>query len=147
VNSSKGPVLSAFTAWAGSSFLLSGCHTEEDMIGEPNWIVEGAFDKPMSVPPSVSGSASLSADFSTAELLKGRPAMHIHGVQFQVLHRMGGRNTIIASEKGWKDTVLVMPGEKVQVIMTFPDYKGTFVFHCHNLEHEDDGMMLNYQIV
>ncbi len=73
--------------------------------------------------------------------------MHIHGVQFQVIHRMGGRNEIIASEKGWKDTVLVMPGEKVKVIMTFPKYTGLFVFHCHNLEHEDDGMMLNYRIV
>lgn len=72
--------------------------------------------------------------------------MHIHGVQFQVLRRMGGRNKIIASEKGWKDTVLVMAGEKVEVIMTFPQTTGTFVFHCHNLEHEDDGMMLNYRI-
>jgi FtsP/CotA-like multicopper oxidase with cupredoxin domain len=43
--------------------------------------------------------------------------------------------------------VLLMPGEKVKVIMTFPDYTGVFVFHCHNLEHEDDGMMLNYRIV
>ena len=73
--------------------------------------------------------------------------MHIHGVQFQVLERKGGRNKIIASEKGWKDTVLIMPGEKVSVIMTFPDYTGTFVMHCHNLEHEDDGMMMNYRIV
>jgi len=73
--------------------------------------------------------------------------MHIHGVQFQVLERIGGRNRIIPSEKGWKDTVLVMAGEKVKVIMTFPQYKGVFVFHCHNLEHEDDGMMLNYRIV
>jgi FtsP/CotA-like multicopper oxidase with cupredoxin domain len=73
--------------------------------------------------------------------------MHIHGVQFQILERVGGRNKIIASEKGWKDTILLMPGEKVKVIMTFPDYTGVFVFHCHNLEHEDDGMMLNYKIV
>jgi blue copper oxidase len=73
--------------------------------------------------------------------------MHIHGVQFQVLERIGGRNKIIASEKGWKDTILLMPGEKVRIIMTFPDYTGIFVFHCHNLEHEDDGMMLNYQII
>jgi FtsP/CotA-like multicopper oxidase with cupredoxin domain len=73
--------------------------------------------------------------------------MHIHGVQFQVLERKGGRNKIIASEKGWKDTVLVMPGEKLRVIMTFPNYTGTFVMHCHNLEHEDDGMMMNYRIV
>lgn len=73
--------------------------------------------------------------------------MHIHGVQFQVLSRKGGRNTLMASEKGWKDTVLVMPGEKVQVIMTFPQYTGVFVMHCHNLEHEDDGMMINYRII
>lgn len=73
--------------------------------------------------------------------------MHIHGVQFQVLERIGGRNEIIVSEKGWKDTVLLMPGEKVKVIMKFHEYKGVFVFHCHNLEHEDDGMMLNYEII
>jgi FtsP/CotA-like multicopper oxidase with cupredoxin domain len=73
--------------------------------------------------------------------------MHIHGVQFQILKRTGGRNQVLASEKGWKDTVLVMAGEKVSVIMTFPSYVGKFVFHCHNLEHEDDGMMLNYTIV
>jgi FtsP/CotA-like multicopper oxidase with cupredoxin domain len=73
--------------------------------------------------------------------------MHIHGVQFQIIQRVGGRNEIIASEKGWKDTVLLMPGEKVKVIMTFPQYTGVFVFHCHNLEHEDDGMMLNYRII
>jgi len=73
--------------------------------------------------------------------------MHIHGVQFQVLERMGGRNNILASERGWKDTILLMPGEKVRVIMTFPEYTGVFVFHCHNLEHEDDGMMLNYKII
>ena len=73
--------------------------------------------------------------------------MHIHGVQFQILKRTGGRNQVFAFERGWKDTVLIMPGEKVSVIMTFPSYVGKFVFHCHNLEHEDDGMMLNYTIV
>lgn len=72
--------------------------------------------------------------------------MHVHGVQFQVLDRTGGRNHLIATEKGWKDTVLLMPGEKVRVIMTFPSYTGVFVLHCHNLEHEDDGMMINYLI-
>lgn len=72
--------------------------------------------------------------------------MHIHGVQFQILNRMGGRGQVFAYEKGWKDTVMVMPGEKVSVIMSFPSYIGKFVFHCHNLEHEDDGMMLNYEI-
>ena len=73
--------------------------------------------------------------------------IHLHGLQFRVVSRIGGRNSLIASEKGWKDTVLLMPGETVRLIMTFPENKGKFVFHCHNLEHEDDGMMLNFEIV
>ena len=73
--------------------------------------------------------------------------MHVHGVQFQIIQRIGGRNDLIATEKGWKDTVLVMPGERVRIIMTFPEYMGLFVLHCHNLEHEDDGMMSNFEIV
>lgn len=72
--------------------------------------------------------------------------MHIHGVQFQVLDRTGGRGSLIASEKGWKDTILLLPGEKVRVIMTFSQYKGVFMLHCHNLEHENDGMMLQFEV-
>lgn len=72
--------------------------------------------------------------------------MHLHGVSFQVLTRKGGRGNLIASEAGWKDTVLVMPGEIVKVIVPFENNTGKFVFHCHNLEHEDDGMMLQYQL-
>ena len=72
--------------------------------------------------------------------------MHIHGVQFLVLSRTGGR-AVQSWEKGWKDTVLAFPGEKVRIIITFPDNKGKFVFHCHNLEHADAGMMLNFEIM
>lgn len=72
--------------------------------------------------------------------------MHIHSIDFQVLQRSGGRNGLTASEIGWKDTVLVMPGEIVKVIIPFENNTGKFVFHCHNLEHEDDGMMLQYQL-
>ena len=72
--------------------------------------------------------------------------MHLHGVFFQVLDRTGGRGNLMASENGWKDTVLVMPGETVRVIVLFENNTGKFVFHCHNLEHEDDGMMLQYQL-
>ena len=72
--------------------------------------------------------------------------MHLHGVHFQVLERSGGRAQLTASESGWKDTVLVMPRETVKIIIPFSTLKGVFVFHCHNLEHEDDGMMLQYQL-
>jgi blue copper oxidase len=72
--------------------------------------------------------------------------IHLHGVHFQVLERTGGRSQLIASESGWKDTVLLLPQEKVKLIIPFASLTGVFVFHCHNLEHEDDGMMLQYQL-
>lgn len=70
--------------------------------------------------------------------------MHIHGVQFQIIERIGG--VVEPYEKGWKDTVLVKKGEKVKIIMRFANEKGLFLLHCHNLEHEDDGMMMNFEI-
>ena len=73
--------------------------------------------------------------------------MHIHALQFQVIDRTGGRDSLIATEQGWKDTVLLLPGEKVRVIITFGQNKGKYVLHCHNLEHEDDGMMLQFEII
>ncbi|MBL7783939.1 MAG: multicopper oxidase family protein [Saprospiraceae bacterium] len=72
--------------------------------------------------------------------------MHLHAGQFQVLSRVGGRGTVEPWEHGWKDTVLAFPGEKVRIIIRFPENIGKYVFHCHNLEHEDGGMMLNYEI-
>src|SRR5687767_15909548 len=64
--------ISAITALAGTSLLLNACHTEEDMIGEPNWIVDGSFDRPLPIPSVVNNNASLNPGISSAELLKGR---------------------------------------------------------------------------
>jgi len=71
--------------------------------------------------------------------------MHLHGLQFQVLERQGVRHEGYVDE-GWKDTVLLMPGEKIKILVRFADYPGLFLYHCHNLEHEDMGMMRNYLI-
>ncbi|HEY53256.1 MAG TPA: multicopper oxidase domain-containing protein, partial [Caldilineae bacterium] len=81
--------------------------------------------------------------------------MHMHGEQFQVLDRRisrGGRSAWQSLsegfvDEGWKDTVLVMPGERVRVIRRFEDFTGLFLYHCHNLEHEDMGMMRNFEVV
>lgn len=75
--------------------------------------------------------------------------MHLHGEQFQVVKRevnSGSQDNyqMVAAgfvKGGWKDTVLVMPGEKVTILKPFNDFKGIFMVHCHNLEHEDMGMM------
>jgi blue copper oxidase len=80
--------------------------------------------------------------------------MHIHGEQFQIVKReMNSRFSEIYSSvsagfinSGWKDTVLVMPGEKVTLLKPFNDFKGRYMYHCHNLEHEDMGMMRDFLI-
>ena len=71
--------------------------------------------------------------------------MHIHGVMFQVLTRNGSTN-LPPSDRGWKDTVLVNPSETVRLLVKFSDYTGIYLLHCHNLEHEDDGMMMNFRV-
>jgi blue copper oxidase len=80
--------------------------------------------------------------------------MHVHGVQFRIVSRQvdepqrAGWETLSEGfvDEGWKDTVLVMPGERAQVLMKFADYAGLFMYHCHILEHADMGMMRDYII-
>ncbi|HEV3402380.1 MAG TPA: multicopper oxidase domain-containing protein, partial [Acidimicrobiales bacterium] len=70
--------------------------------------------------------------------------VHLHLVMFQVLDRNGWPPD--AAESGWKDTVIVNYGEVVRVIARFEDYTGRYVFHCHNLEHEDHMMMAQFEV-
>jgi spore coat protein A len=71
--------------------------------------------------------------------------MHIHGVHFRVLDRSEG--TVHAGDRAWKDTVMVAVGETVVVQPYFAKHRGRFVFHCHNLEHQERAMMLQLEIV
>ncbi|MEP7264105.1 MAG: multicopper oxidase domain-containing protein [Bacteroidota bacterium] len=71
--------------------------------------------------------------------------MHIHDVQFYILHRNGSGPGMY--EKGLKDVVLVKPGETVSLITKFEDFSDDsipYMYHCHNLAHEDMGMMLQF---
>ena len=76
--------------------------------------------------------------------------IHLHGRQFRVLDRAGGRTTNALGEgivdAGWRDTVLVLPGETVRVQVTFTSHAGLYLYHCHILEHEDMGMMRNFRV-
>jgi len=83
----------------------------------------------------------------------------LHGFQFQVLERRDSpdqvrrlaraANGTTPQDLGWNDTVLISPGETVKIALDFShDFKGdqTYMFHCHNLEHEDQGMMMSYRV-
>ncbi|WP_353144539.1 multicopper oxidase domain-containing protein [Paracoccus sp. (in: a-proteobacteria)] len=73
--------------------------------------------------------------------------IHIHGAHFQVIQRSGrGRNQVEPWERGWKDTVLKWAPEQVDILVRFDTYEGRYLLHCHKLEHEDGGMMLNFVV-
>jgi FtsP/CotA-like multicopper oxidase with cupredoxin domain len=71
--------------------------------------------------------------------------MHIHGVHFRVLDRSTG--AVHPGDRAWKDTVMVAVGETVIVQPYFAHHRGRFVFHCHNLEHQEKAMMLQLEVV
>ncbi|MFK0248784.1 multicopper oxidase family protein [Amycolatopsis azurea] len=71
--------------------------------------------------------------------------VHLHLVGFRILSR-GGRAPG-PFDGGIKDTVDLAPGESVEVIARFDGYRGRYVFHCHNAEHEDMAMMANFEVV
>ncbi|MGR6913581.1 multicopper oxidase family protein [[Actinomadura] parvosata] len=70
--------------------------------------------------------------------------VHLHLDQFQVLSVNGER------PKGppeWKDTVELRDAQTVEIVTRFTDYRGRYVLHCHNLEHEDMAMMAAFEVV
>ncbi|MGW3348720.1 multicopper oxidase family protein [Nonomuraea rubra] len=70
--------------------------------------------------------------------------VHLHLVGFRVLSRSG--RPPLPHDAGLKDTVSLRPGEAVEIITRFDGYRGRYLFHCHNAEHEDMGMMANLEI-
>jgi suppressor of ftsI/bilirubin oxidase len=92
-----------------------------------------------------------------------KPAMphpvHIHGFQYRVLERRGSPGqvreaasngaTVPVTELGWKDSVLVWPGETIRLLVDFSHpFAGdqVYMLQCHNLEHENHGMMVNFRV-
>lgn len=67
----------------------------------------------------------------------------LQGKQFCVTERSGVMHEGYVDE-GWKNTVLAMPGERLRFLVDFDNYPGLFLHHCHNLEHEDMGMLRKY---
>lgn len=68
--------------------------------------------------------------------------MHLHLVQFHINGISAG-----SLEDGWKDTVLIPDhGGARSITATFDGEPGIYMFHCHNLEHEDWDMMLQFEI-
>jgi suppressor of ftsI/bilirubin oxidase len=122
------------------------------------WRINGLTYKANETPIVVQRGAVETWEIRNAAASMPHP-MHIHGFLFQVTGREGSPEQVrrlaldergrTAADLGWKDTVLVWPGETVRIITDFSHpFLGdqVYMFHCHNLEHEDGGMMLNLKV-
>jgi spore coat protein A len=103
--------------------------------GMAGWTINGeAFDPARALADPRPGDTEiwrLSSDF--------HHPIHLHLASFRVLSRgIGGPG---AYDHGPKDTVDLRPAEQASILVRFADHPGRYVFHCHNLEHEDMGMM------
>lgn len=72
--------------------------------------------------------------------------VHIHLVDFQILSRSGGRSVLPYEKEALKDVVLLGKSETVRVIARYAPYDGVYMFHCHNLIHEDHDMMAAFNV-
>ncbi|GAA4961070.1 multicopper oxidase family protein [Kineococcus glutinatus] len=112
---------------------------ERGRPGQPHWVVAGRPYDP----------ARVDADVPLGQVERWRfrsdlhHPVHVHLDPFQVVRRGSGGPG--AYDAGWKDTVDLRPGQAVEVLVRFGDHAGTFMLHCHNLEHEDMAMMANFR--
>jgi spore coat protein A, manganese oxidase len=105
------------------------------------WLIDG---RPFS-PDHIAASAKLGTVEVWRLVADFHHPVHIHLNPFQVLSR--GINGPGQFDAGWKDTIDMRPSEEVAIAIRFDGYPGKYVFHCHNLEHEDMAMMANFTVL
>lgn len=71
--------------------------------------------------------------------------MHLHHTDWYLLERNGEQPP--PWEDCLKETFFLYPNEKILLAGHFSDYTGKFVIHCHMLDHEDHGLMSQFQVV
>jgi spore coat protein A len=71
--------------------------------------------------------------------------MHMHHTDWYLLSRNGRRPP--PWEDCLKETFFIYPRERILVAGHFADYTGKFVIHCHMLDHEDHGLMAQFEVV
>ncbi|KAJ3579290.1 hypothetical protein NPX13_g1273 [Xylaria arbuscula] len=72
--------------------------------------------------------------------------IHVHLVDFRVIFRSGDRGVQPYEEHGLKDVVWLAKGETVRLEAHYEPWTGLYMFHCHNLIHEDHDMMAAFNV-
>jgi FtsP/CotA-like multicopper oxidase with cupredoxin domain len=72
--------------------------------------------------------------------------VHIHFEEGQILARNGSASRVPAWERGRKDVYRLRPDGTVTISLQFRDWGGMFMEHCHNTTHEDNAMLLRWEL-
>jgi manganese oxidase len=72
--------------------------------------------------------------------------IHIHFEEGQILARNGKASNVPAWEQGRKDVYRLRPGGSVTLTMQFRDWGGMYMEHCHNTVHEDNAMLVRWEV-
>jgi FtsP/CotA-like multicopper oxidase with cupredoxin domain len=72
--------------------------------------------------------------------------IHIHFEEGQILERDGSFDNVPQAERGRKDVYRLRPGGQLKITMQFRDWGGMFMQHCHNTVHEDNAMLMRWEI-
>lgn len=126
--------------------------------GKGGWTINGWTYDPIAVPVTVKRGAAETWLIENDRAGMPHP-MHLHGFSFRVIERRGspaqvralasGRDGLLPQDRGVMDTVHVWPGESVLIALDFSrpaPGDQDYVFHCHNLEHAEAGMMIRYRV-
>lgn len=112
--------------------------TANGVNGQPFAMTEGGFDVPLDT------DMVWSISEETDTMLH---PVHIHGCQFRVVRL--DRQPPPPQMAGWKDTVPIENGGTAEILIRFPfeaPEDAPYMAHCHNLEHEDSGMMTEFTV-
>jgi spore coat protein A, manganese oxidase len=132
------PVLPAPSATFSWDIGLSGNKTTGSV-----WTINGQMFDPTRVDHQVKlGSTEL---WTVTNNTTVTHYFHIHEEQWETVSRDGKAPP--AWERGLQDTWKLDPGESVEVKAKFTDYTGIFMLHCHMLDHEDHGLMAQFEVV
>ncbi len=133
---------------------------KDPKTGRMRMLLNGAYwHDPVTEKP-VLGSTEI---WELVNLTEDMHPIHLHLVRFQVLDRqvfdadgfltsgtmrkLGEPTPPAPGEMGWKDTVRAEPGHITRIIARFDGFRGSYVWHCHVLEHAANEMMRPFEVI
>ena len=121
-------------------------HTWEISIGgafETTWLINGRTFN-----PAYADAHPRLGTTETWEIVNRTDvahAMHLHHTDWYLLSRNGRKPP--PWEDCLKETFFLYPRERILLAGHFADYTGKFIVHCHMLDHEDHGLMAQFEVV